>query len=364
MKRYLAGLVLAVSVCGVAPWVLGGGMPGGAGGGAPGGMGGMPGGMGGPGGGGMGGPGGGMGGPGGGMGGMPGGGMGGMPGGMGGMPGGGFGAGRGAPAGPPAPVPPEVAIPRPIADELATINAGLKRLIETNTGPDAPLLKKYGNLITIPMPRANPAIAPVQTQVRNTQRHDGFVNTAKTGDFDILFEGDSITDFWQNAGTEAQKKYFGDAKVANFAVSGDTTQGVLWGLQNGEGQGHKPKAVMLMIGTNNATQGASGPEIAEGVGAIVYELRKDFPDAKIMLLAIFPRGANANDANRIKNEEANKIIAKLHDGKHVFFTNISDKFLKPDGSLIGFGGDNLHPNAAGYEIWGAAVADTLKGWTK
>ena len=159
------------------------------------------------------------------------------------------------------------------------------------------------------------------------------------------------------------QKYFGDLKVANFGVSGDTTQGVLWGLQNGEGQGHKPKAVMLMIGTNN-TASNTGPEIAEGVGAVVYELRKDFPEAKIMLLAIFPRGASADDANRKKNEEANKIIAKLHDGKHVFFTDINDKFLNDQGGLIGFGGDNLHPSAEGYEIWAKAVLDTLKSWIK
>jgi lysophospholipase L1-like esterase len=279
--------------------------------------------------------------------------------------GGGRGMGqRGAPAGPPAPVPPEVAIPRPTTDELSKINADLKRFVETNTSANSALLKKYASLINVPAPRANSAIAPVQTGVRTTERHNGFVETAKTGDFDILFEGDSITDFWQNTGAEVQKKYFGDVKVANFAVGGDTTQGVLWGLQNGEGQGHKPKAVMLMIGTNNAFQGNTGPEIAEGVGAIVLELRKDFPDAKIMLLAIFPRGANANDTNRIKNEEANKIIAKLHDGKNIFFTNINDKFLKPDGSVIGFGADNLHPNAEGYEIWAKAVIDTLKNWVK
>ena len=300
---------------------------------------------------------------GGGMGGAMGGGMGG---GMGGAMGGGMGGmgGRGAPAGPPATVPAEVAIPRPSADEITKMNAELKRLIDADTAPEKALLQKYQSLVTIPAPRANSAIAPVQTMVRNTQRHDGFVNTAKTGDFDILFEGDSITDFWQNAGADVQKKYFGDVKVANFAVGGDTTQGVLWGLLNGEGQGHKPKAVMLMIGTNNASQGSTGPEIAEGVGAIVWEMRRDFPDAKIMLLAIFPRGTNARDANRIKNEEANKIIAKLDDGKHVFFTNINDKFLNPDGSLIGFGSDNLHPDAKGYEIWAKAVADTLKGWAK
>jgi lysophospholipase L1-like esterase len=294
-------------------------------------------------------------------GGMPGGGFGG--GGFGGFGGGGFGMGQNTPAGPPAPVPPEVAIQRPTTDEVQKMNAELKRFIDTNTSANKGLLKKYASLLTVQIPRANSATAPAQGMVRNTQRHNSFVETAKNGDFDILFEGDSITDFWQNTGPDAQKKYFGDVKVANFAVAGDTTQGVLWGLQNGEGQGHKPKAVMLMIGTNN-TMSNTGPEIAEGVGAIVLELRKDFPDAKIMLLAIFPRGANASDANRIKNEEANKIIAKLHDGKHVFFTNINDKFPNAQGGLVGFGADNLHPNAQGYEIWGAAVADTLKNWIK
>jgi len=272
-----------------------------------------------------------------------------------------------APAGPPAPVPPEVAVPRPSTDEVAKINDLLKRFVDSSKGADSTLLKKYASLINVPLPRANSAIAPIQTQVRNNDRHNGFVETAKNGDFDILFEGDSITDFWPqagpNGGADQLKKYFGDVKLANFAVAGDTTQGVLWGLQNGEGQGHKPKAIMLMIGTNN-TGGNTGPEIAEGVGAVVYELRKDFPDAKIMLLAIFPRGTGPADGNRMKNDEANKIIAKLHDGKHVFFTTINDKFLNAQGGLIGFRTDNLHPNAEGYEIWGNAVAGTLKSWIK
>jgi beta-glucosidase len=256
---------------------------------------------------------------------------------------------------------------RPAADELARINAALKRFVETNTSPDSAVLKKYADLINVPAPRPNAAIAPVQTQVRNNDRHNGFVEIAKNGDFDILFAGDSITDWWQqaapNGGADVQKKHFGDVKIANFAVAGDTTQGVLWGLQNGEGQGRKPKAVMLMIGTNN-TGANTGPEIAEGVGAVVYELRKDFPDAKILLLAIFARGAGPTDANRMKNDEANKIIAKLDDGKHVFFKNLNDKFLDADGRLIGFRNDNLHPNEQGYEIWANAVRDTLKGWLK
>src|SRR5512135_2668130 len=230
---------------------------------------------------------------------------------------GGFGRGQISPPGPPAPVPPEVTMPRPTSEEVARINTEIQQFISTNTSANKDLLKKYASLLMLQVPRDNPCIRPAGG-IR-TRRHDAFVETAKTGDFDILFYGDSITALWNveadpqgnPGGKRVLDKYFGDVKVANFGVSGDTTQGILWGLQNGEGQGHKPKAVMLMIGTNNAFQGNTGPEIAEGVGAIVLELRKDFPDAKIMLLAIFPRGSNANDANHIKNEEANKIIAKL-----------------------------------------------------
>ena len=100
--------------------------------------------------------------------------------------------------------------------------------------------------------------------------------------------GDSITDFWRNAdgpyaGKPVLDKHFGQWKIANFGIAGDTTQGVLYRLQNGEGQGFSPKAIMLMIGTNNTARNTAA-EIAEGVGAVVLELQKDFPQAKILLL--------------------------------------------------------------------------------
>ncbi len=283
---------------------------------------------------------------------------------MGGMMGGGMMGGRGpvTPPGPPAPVPAEVAIARPSADEVAKINAALEQFVSSNTSANKDLLKKYASLLKVQVPRDNPCVRPTSGGVR-ASRHDAFVEIANNQQFDILFHGDSITDWWSQSGKSVFDKYFGDMKVANFAVAGDTTQGLLWGLQNGEGQGHKPKAVMLMIGTNS-TGSCSGAEIAEGVGAVVLELHKNFPDAKILLLAIFPRGANASDRNRVVNEEANAIIKKLDNGKNVFFMNINDKFLNADGSLKGFGGDNLHPNTEGYEIWASAVADKLKSLAK
>jgi lysophospholipase L1-like esterase len=250
---------------------------------------------------------------------------------------------------------------RPTPDELAKINETVNRMVQSD-----PLLQKYSSLISVATPRPNPCIAPTP---RNAQRHAGFVETANKGDVDLLFEGDSITDWWVMNGPNAFKKYFGDIKVGNFAIAGDTTQGVLWGLQNGEAKGPdvkiKPKAIMLMIGTNN-TGGNTAAEIAEGVGAIVLENRKDFPDAKILLLAVFPRGL-PNDANRPKIADINKIISKLDDHQHVFYMDIGAKFLDPETKAFlpdSFRTDNLHPQEKGYDIWGAAVMPTLSAWLK
>jgi lysophospholipase L1-like esterase len=262
-------------------------------------------------------------------------------------------------------VPEEVAIPRPTADELAKINEDVKQFIASS--PENGLLKKYGSLITVHLPPDNSAIRPSG----GGGQHQSFVNIANTGDFGVMFLGDSITYLWTvgdgdvsgyPGGKTVYDKYFADMKIANFGIPGDSTQGVLWRLQNGEGQGHKPKAVMLMIGTNN---GNTAEEVAEGIGADVLELRKDFPDAKILLMAVFPRGTGSNDSGRRKIEAINKIIAKLDDQKHVFFMNINSKFLDANGGLIGFRpSDHLHPVPEGYEIWASAVAPTLKSWIK
>jgi lysophospholipase L1-like esterase len=263
--------------------------------------------------------------------------------------------------GPPAPVPPEVMIPRPTPEELARVNDALRAWIASDNSQVKPLLQKFQPLMMLQPPRANNAATYTQTQQRQGARHLGFAEIASKGDIDLLLHGDSITDWWAqgDANKAMFDKYFGNIKTANFAVAGDTTQGVLWGLNNGEGQGFQPKAVMLMIGTNN-TGASTAPEIAEGVGAVVLEMRKDFPGAKILLLAVFPRGT-PGDPLRDKIAEVNRIVARLDDQQHVFYMDIGAKFLDEKGYFLpdAFRGDNLHPQAKGYDIWGAAVKDKL-----
>jgi len=267
----------------------------------------------------------------------------------------------------PAPVPSAVAIARPTADEVQLAERSLAKFFETADPSVKAINQKYPGLIAVRVPPPNTAIVPGLAPFFQN-KHRANLEVAKQGDIEVLFMGDSITDLWRNAeGNMAGKpvfdKYFGDMKVANFGIAGDTTQGVLYRLQHGEGQGFSPKAVMLMIGTNNTGRNTAA-EIAEAIGAIVLEMQKDFPKAKILLLGIFPR-STANDPVRATIAEINSIIARLHDGDRVHYLDIGEKFLDAGGNIPqDIMSDALHPTTKGYEIWAEAVKEPIASLLK
>jgi len=243
------------------------------------------------------------------------------------------------------------------------------------------------------------------------KRHEKINDRAKQGDVDLLFIGDSITDGWQGGGKEVWQKYYGNRKAMNAGIGGDRTQHVIWRLDNGNIDNIHPKLAVLMIGTNNSNgNDNTAEEIGEGITTIVKRLRDKLPETKVLILAIFPRGpvsdaqlekvatqnikrrieqaekaaaasgktASSEDdkkkmedaelpgekakvlentkAQRKKNADASAIAAKLADNKMVFFLDINDKFLKPDGELPNdIMPDLLHPNPKGYEIWAEAI---------
>jgi len=189
--------------------------------------------------------------------------------------------------------------------------------------------------------------------------HERFVKIAQEGTAQLVFLGDSITAGW-NGKKEIWDKAFGAYKPANFGIGGDRTQHVLWRITHGELDGIKPKAVVLMIGTNNSgSDPAEG--IAKGVTAIVETIRAKQPQAKILLLAVFPRGEKPSpNPGREKLAKVNGIIAKLDDGKNIHFLDIGAKFLQPDGSISKeIMPDFLHLSAAGYQIWADAISPKL-----
>lgn len=205
--------------------------------------------------------------------------------------------------------------------------------------------------------------------------HESFNEISKKGEAPLVFLGDSITQGWSGRGKEVWEKYWAPMGAANFGIGGDRTEHILWRLEHGNYDGLKPKLTVLMIGTNNtghegrempehggAIYKSSVEETADGVKAIIHKLEKKQPQMKILLLAIFPRGATPKDAMRQKNEEINKIIARYAEGDDkVTFLDINQDFLEPDGTLSkDIMPDLLHPNADGYEIWAKAIEAKVK----
>ena len=156
----------------------------------------------------------------------------------------------------------------------------------------------------------------------------------QTPDTELLMIGDSITQGWEGGGKEVWGRFYNSRKAVNLGISGDRTQHVLWRLQNAPLDGVKPKAAVVMIGTNNSNAEDNTPgQIAEGVTAIVRTLREKLPNTKILLLAIFPRGENFN-AQRGKITQVNQVLQKLDDGKNVVFLDIGHRFLDSDGAFL------------------------------
>jgi len=170
---------------------------------------------------------------------------------------------------------------------------------------------------------------------------------------DLVFIGDSITHNWEKANKPLWDEFWGKYHALNLGYGGDRTENVLWRLQHGEIDGIDPKVVVMMIGTNNTGHRHEAAElIYAGIKRDIQEIRKRQPHAKLLLLAIFPRGEKPDDGQRMANEKVNALLPKLADGKHVFFMNINKAFLAPDGTLSkDIMPDLLHPNAEGYKIW-------------
>lgn len=184
---------------------------------------------------------------------------------------------------------------------------------------------------------------------------------------DILFIGDSITHFFGGEqfdsyalrGKNTWDEFYAPRRAGNLGFGWDKTENVLWRLQHGAIDGISPKVVVMMIGTNN-TGTCSAPEIAQGITAIVQEFQKRLPQAKILLLGVFPRGEKPGP-QRDKIAEINQIISKLNAPPSVTYLDISPKFLTPEGLITkDVMPDFLHPNEKGYRIWAEAMEPTLK----
>jgi lysophospholipase L1-like esterase len=178
---------------------------------------------------------------------------------------------------------------------------------------------------------------------------------------DIIFIGDSITQHFQDQPTPGWKlvggpvweKYYGRRNVLNFGVAGDTTQNVLWRLENMDIRAFRPKVAVVMLGMNH--QNDTPEDTAAGVEAVIAKTRSLFPGVKTIAVSVTPNGRMPEKTLRI-----NELIRKLADGRDVFYLDLYSKMPRDGDGWKGVGYDKIHLTEAGYEIWAAELEPLFK----
>ncbi len=218
-----------------------------------------------------------------------------------------------------------------------------------------------------------PAIVPAQREDK-IERHERFNAISREGKARLVFLGDSITQGWEGEGKEVWAERFEPRQAANFGISGDRTEHLLWRIDHGNFAGLSPDLIVLHIGTNNTRHRLDTPgETASGVRAILDRLRIRCPDAKVLLLGIFPRGEDEGDPYRRLNQKVNAILATFADDRRVFYRDITGAFLLPDDApqadpskpkrgriRPGMMPDHLHLSSGGYKSWADAIEGDVR----
>jgi len=188
------------------------------------------------------------------------------------------------------------------------------------------------------------------------KRHEETLSAPAREEARIVFIGDSITDGWdsEGGGLKVWQREYIPKKALNLGIVCDSTQHVLWRLDNGAIDGLRNlKVAVIEIGTNNVGITRDPPEdIAKGVEAICERVKQKAPQAKILLLAIFPKQFGAN-----RHDVANGLIAKLADDKQIFFMDINDKLVNTEGAIADRVG---HLTEKGYEVWAEQIGTILE----
>jgi lysophospholipase L1-like esterase len=127
---------------------------------------------------------------------------------------------------------------------------------------------------------------------------------------------------------------------------------------------------VILIGTNNVSgvplegdRSADIENISRGIEAILKLVRKQAPEARVVLTGITPRNDKGGTALMPVIDGINERIAKFADGKQVRYVNINDKLADKDGKLFeGVTEDNLHLSVKGYQIWADALKPIFTEW--
>jgi len=189
------------------------------------------------------------------------------------------------------------------------------------------------------------------------------------GETRVVFMGDSITDFWQQPRFGG---FFPGKPYVDRGISGQTTSQMLLRFR-ADVVDLKPKAVVILAGTNDIA-GNTGPMTNAAIEANIMSMG-DIAQAngiRVVLSSILPVSAYHNpSAPQTTTRPMARILAlnewmKSYAASHgCIYLDYFSAMVDAAGVLREeLSGDDLHPNAKGYEVMAplaqAAIERALK----
>lgn len=172
----------------------------------------------------------------------------------------------------------------------------------------------------------------------------------------VVFLGDSIS---MNLQLSPTWGFWSDKGAENYAVSGQTTQGLLLQLFCGQLNGVNPFVVVLNMGGNNLLQGNTPQDTAEGILADVAAIHHYLPWTQVVVEGVQPGGRTPDVPYRLQGAETNHIVdLALATDPRVTFVDVGGVFLEPNGELNPYlinTLDNIHPTPEGYVPYSLAL---------
>ena len=223
---------------------------------------------------------------------------------------------------------------------------------------------------------SNPSLVPAPKLERDFynwhQRHADILRIKDEVHPEVVLIGDSITHMWGgrpfeqkfHRGQDSWDATFGKRSL-NLGFGWDRTQNVLWRIDHGELDGLNPHTVIIHIGTNNLASTprhrvSTSAEVASAVRGICQRVQSRLPKAKIILMAVFPRGEKPDFPERAKIAQINKLLQPIAKELDVVILDIAPQLLETDRTISRETmGDFLHPTARGYAIWAEALKPHL-----
>lgn len=197
---------------------------------------------------------------------------------------------------------------------------------------------------------------------------------AKHPDPVVVLIGDSITNNYDKAIPPDEDfaptwaTFYAPRRALNLGFSGDTTANVLWRLRHGEVAGLHPRAVVLLIGTNDtAGAGRTAAQTQAGIDAVVADLKHRLPETRILLLGLLP--SDISPTKTATDAAINAYLARRYAAdSRVAVRDIGTIFRRPDGTVnetmfydprLPQHGKPLHPDSVGQRMMAEAIEPTL-----